>query len=120
MHHSGIPDPHFDPTQIKALAADLALTGPLTVARIATTLGTSSRTLQRYMSKQDGSLRAIIDECRMEIAQVLICQTDFDIQEIAFRIGYGTPSSFARAFSRWAGCSPRQFRKARKCRPQES
>ena len=46
----------------------------------------------------------------MEIARVLLCKTDLDVQEIATRTGYSTSSSFARAFSVWAGCSPKAFR----------
>ncbi|OSP53591.1 hypothetical protein BV911_17155 [Pseudoruegeria sp. SK021] len=96
------------------MAAALALSGPPTVADIAAQLGISSRTLQRNLSSQGVSLRAIIDESRMEIARVLLCQTNFDVQDIAMRTGYSTPSGFARAFSRWAGSAPRKFRQDRK------
>lgn len=102
-----------DPAQVRALAAELALTGPLTVGRIADRLGTSSRTLQRHLADQGVSLRAIVEQSRLEIARVLLCKTDLDVQEIAARTGYGTPSGFARAFSRWAGSPPRKYRKAR-------
>ncbi|WP_424753250.1 helix-turn-helix domain-containing protein [Methylobacterium sp.] len=102
----------FDPAQVRALAAELALTGPLTVGRIADRLGTSSRTLQRHLAGQGVSLRAIVEESRLEIARVLLCKTDLDVQEIAARTGYSTPSGLARAFARWTGCSPRTYRKA--------
>lgn len=101
-----------DPAQVGALAAELVLTGPLTVGRIADRLGTSSRTLQRHLAEQGVSRRAIVGESRLGIARVLLCKTDLDIQEIAARTGYGTPSGFARAFARWAGSPPRKYRKA--------
>jgi AraC-like DNA-binding protein len=101
-----------DPTQVRALAAELALTGPLTVGRIAGHLGTSSRTLQRHLADQGVSLRAIVEESRLEIARVLLCKTDLRVQEIAARTGYSTPSGFARAFARWAGLPPRAYRRA--------
>ena len=107
-------DALFDPAQVKAVAAELALTGPVTVLRIAVRLGTSNRTLQRQMAQQGFSVRAMIVESRMEIARVLLCKTDLDVQEIADRAGYSTPSSFSRAFACWAGCSPQSFRNAGK------
>lgn len=54
----------------------------------------------------------MVVESRMEIARVLLCKTDLDVQDIAARTGYGTPSSFGRAFSAWAGCAPQVFRDA--------
>src|SRR5690606_38300651 len=101
-----------DAAQVRAVASELALGGSVSVGRIAGRLGTSTRTLQRQLAQQGISLRAIVVESRMEIARVLLCMTDLDVQEIAVRTGYSTPSSFSRAFSCWAGCPPRSFRKA--------
>lgn len=101
-----------DPAQVKAVAVEMALSGRVTVGRIASELGSSTRTLQRQLARKGFSLRVIIVESRMEIARVLLCMTDFDVQEIADRVGYSTPSSFSRAFVCWAGCSPQSFRKA--------
>jgi AraC-like DNA-binding protein len=89
-----------DPSLVRAVAAELALTGPLTIGRIADRLGCSSRTLQRHLADQNSSLRAIVEESRLEIARVLLCKTELSVQEIADRSGYSTPSGFARAFSR--------------------
>jgi AraC-like DNA-binding protein len=55
----------------------------------------------------------------MQIARVLLCKTELDVQEIAVRAGYSTPSSFARAFVRWSGCSPQTFRKTEERSAQE-
>jgi AraC-like DNA-binding protein len=105
-------DTRVDPSQVRALAAELALKGPLTVGRIAKRLGTSSRTLQRHLADQGASLRAIVEESRLEVARVLLCKTDLRVQEIAVLTGYSTPSGFARAFARWAGLPPRAYRRA--------
>jgi AraC-like DNA-binding protein len=111
-------DARADPAVVRSLAAELALAGSPTVARIADRLGTSPRTLQRHLAAQGVSLRAIVEESRLEIVRVLLCKTDLDVQEIAARTGYSTPSGLARAFARWAGCSPRSYRKrlGRPCR----
>ena len=106
----------IDPARVKAFASKLALTDPVSVGLIASEFGTSTRTLQRQLALQGFSLRAMIVESRLEIARVLLCMTDLDVQEIAVRVGYSTPSSFSRAFACWAGCSPQSFRKAAKRR----
>ena len=105
-------DSRAKPSEVRTLAAELALTGPLTIERIAGHLGLSSRTLQRHLADQGASLRAIVEESRLEVARVLLCKTDLTVQEIAARSGYRTPSSFARAFVRWAGLPPRAWRNA--------
>ena len=105
-------DSRADPLDVRTLAAELALTGPLTIARIAGHFGVSSRTLQRHLADQGASLRAIVEESRLEVARVLLCMTALTVQEIAARSGYRTPSSFARAFVRWAGLPPRAWRNA--------
>lgn len=101
-----------DPARVRALARDLVLTGPVTVEDIAIRLGTSTRTLQRQLARRGISLRGLVLESRMDVARVLLRKTELDVQEIAHRVGYSTPSSFARAFARWAGSSPRSYRKA--------
>ena len=108
---------HVDPARVKALAAELTLTGPLTVERIAMHLGTSPRTLQRQLAVQGASLREIEEECRLGVARVLLSKTDLAVQEIATRTGYATSSSLARAFARWAGHSPSAYRKANRTPP---
>lgn len=104
-------DSRADPVRVRALAAELAITGPLTVSRIADHLGCSSRTLQRHLADQGASLRAIVEESRLEIARVLLCKTDLSVQDIAALSGYSTPSGFARAYARWAGLPPRAYRR---------
>lgn len=104
-------DPRIDLARVRVVAAELALTGQLSVARIADHLGTSSRTLQRRLTDQGASLRGIVDDSRLEIARVLLCKTDLSVQDIAVRVGYSTPSGLARAFARWTGRSPRAYRR---------
>jgi len=52
-----------------------------------------------------------VDEVRLDAARTLLCQTDLPVQDVAALLGYRTPSSFARAFGRWTGRSPRAYRR---------
>jgi AraC-like DNA-binding protein len=91
--------------------AGLTLSGPISLALTARNLGISSRTLQRRLHERGISFWTLVDECRFQIAGALLRETDLSVQEIAARVGYRTPGSFARAFSRWAGLPPRAFRR---------
>lgn len=88
----------------------LALSGPLSVDRVARHLGTSSRSLQRRLCERQLTFRSVAEEIRFDLARILLLQSDMAVQDIATRLGYRTPSSFSRAFTRWTGCSPRAFR----------
>lgn len=46
--------------------------------------------------------------------EALLRKTDLKIQEIAATLGYSTLGGFARAFSRWGGRSPSEFRTVRR------
>jgi two-component system response regulator YesN len=47
---------------------------------------------------------------RMEKAIELLEATEYSIAEIAFRLGYENPESFARLFGKVVGCTPTEYR----------
>jgi AraC-like DNA-binding protein len=102
----------FDPgdARLRLVIAGLTLSGQISLALTARNLGVSSRTLQRRLHERGISFWTIVDECRFRISGALLRETDLSVQEIAARVGYSTPGSFARAFARWAGLPPRAFR----------
>ena len=77
---------------------------------IARHFGMSGRTLQRQLSELGYSYQTLVDESRRQLAERLLQETDFSLVEIAFMTGFSEQSSFARAFKRWAGQTPRNFR----------
>jgi AraC-like DNA-binding protein len=66
--------------------------------------------LQRRLSELGYSYQTLVDESRRQLAERLLRQTDFSLVEIAFMTGFSEQSAFARAFKRWAGQTPRNFR----------
>jgi AraC-like DNA-binding protein len=52
-------------------------------------------------------------ERRMQRASELLRQGDRSLAEIAGAVGYGSEFALSRAFKRWAGVSPGQYRKER-------
>ena len=84
--------------------------GVPTVTDVALRLGMSGRTLQRRLADQDLSFKTLVDESRRELAERLLRETDYALNEIAFLTGFSEQSAFNRAFKRWAGQTPRSYR----------
>ncbi|WP_126173805.1 AraC-like transcriptional regulator QhpR [Altericroceibacterium xinjiangense] len=80
--------------------------------RVAREVGMSGRTMRRKLASEGSSFQQVLDECRMRQA-VFEFQTkpDLSISQIALRLGYSEHSTFTRAFHRWSGISPQEFRK---------
>lgn len=81
--------------------------------QIAARLAMSPRTLRRRLQEQGATFQRLLDEARYELARYNLLQTELDVSQIAFRLGYSDVGSFDRAFRRWAGMSPLSFRKER-------
>ena len=59
-------------------------------------------------------LREAVDRTRFRLAQHYLAQRHLPLSEIALLLGYSELSAFTRAFTRWAGTSPRSYRSARR------
>jgi len=54
-----------------------------------------------------------LDGVKKKQAQYFLGQTDMSIVDIAFLLGYSEQSAFNRAFKKWTGCTPREYRLGR-------
>lgn len=97
---------------IHRVANSLALTteGYPTMAQVAQRLGVTSRTLARHLDRHGLTFRQVLDERRHQEACGMLVSTAQPVEEIATRLGYNDPANFTRAFRRWAGCTPTQYR----------
>jgi AraC-like DNA-binding protein len=86
--------------------------GVPSLVEVATRLGMSARTLQRRLSDQGWSFQVLVDEARRQLAERLLRDTDYALNEIAFLSGFSEQSAFNRAFKRWQGTTPRSYRLA--------
>lgn len=84
---------------------------PLTIAATARFLGLSERSFQRALAQEGAVFRDILGGVRREAAERLLKDSSLPVAEIAARLGYSEAAAFVRAFSRWHGCSPAQWRK---------
>lgn len=85
--------------------------GRLNQEQLACEIGMSSRTLRRRLAEEGYSFQQILDDCRMRQAAFdFRTRPDLSIAQIALRLGYSEHSTFTRAFSRWSGMAPQEFR----------
>ncbi|MEN8548737.1 helix-turn-helix domain-containing protein [Acinetobacter soli] len=78
---------------------------------IAQRLHMSNRTLRRHLNEIGVSYLNLLDEVKYKEATTLLLKSDMEIQGIALYLGYIQPANFARAFKKWSGMSPINYRK---------
>lgn len=94
----------------RALSTGL-LTGRVGGDELAAQLGTARRTLNRRLEEHGVTFQRILDETRFEFARQLLGNTHLGIAQIAAVLRYGDQSVFTRAFARWSGLPPREWRR---------
>jgi len=78
-------------------------------AYVAQQMHISERTLQRHLKQHALNFQEIVDEFRLQQSQLYLKQSR-RLSEIAELLGYADQSAFGRAFKRWTGETPKQFR----------
>lgn len=79
-------------------------------AELAQMINISERTLRRRLEAQSQSYRSLRDETRYERARDLLRNSALTMAEVATRVGYADARAFRRAFKRWSGMLPAEFR----------
>jgi AraC-like DNA-binding protein len=77
---------------------------------IADTLNVSLRSLQRKLKEEETSFKNLLEDTRQQLALHYLRDTRRSIGEITYLLGFSEPSNFTRAFKRWTGKSPLQYR----------
>lgn len=81
------------------------------IERCAEKLGMSVRTLQAHLSDSEQKFSDILEKQRMELAKSYLRQAQMPLDDVAANLGYSEQSSFGRAFKRWTGMTPKQYRR---------
>lgn len=105
----GLPDDGFL-REVKATVACGLSHGVPTPARVAEVLGLSERALRTRLRLRGTSLRLVTDGLRRSLAIDYLKSRELSVCEVAKRLGFADSAAFGRAFRRWAGCSPRDYR----------
>jgi len=98
--------------RLRELLATVLERGPVDLRTAATALHIGVRTLQRRLRDEGTSYRQVVDELRRDIALSRLAKTDAPIAEITYLTGFSELSPFYRAFRRWTGKTPVEYRTA--------
>jgi AraC-like DNA-binding protein len=74
-------------------------------------LGVSPRTLQRKLREEGTSFQEQLEETQLALAEFYLRKREVAICEVSYLTGFSQPSAFHRAFRRWTGLTPREFRR---------
>jgi AraC-like DNA-binding protein len=77
---------------------------------LARRFGMSGRTLQRRLKEEGTSFARVVDETRRDLAMLYLGEPRLSAAEVSFLLGYAEPTAFFRAFRRWTGATPREYR----------
>ncbi len=84
--------------------------GELSEEEMAQQLNMSRRTLQRKLADAETTYQQLVDETRRELALRYIENPHHSITDITFMLGFSQQSAFTRAFRRWTGAPPSEYR----------
>jgi AraC-like DNA-binding protein len=98
------------PARCKAALLERLSGGDAPEADIAKVLHMSRRTLQRKLAEADLTYQQLMDDTRRDLALRYIGDSTKTITEITFLLGFSGQSAFTRAFRRWTGSSPSDYR----------
>lgn len=73
-------------------------------------LNMSTRTLHRHLLQENTSFREILEGVRKTLAHRYLCEQDLSVTATAYTLGYTEIANFRKAFRRWYGCSPSEYK----------
>ncbi|MET0343133.1 MAG: AraC family transcriptional regulator [Polyangiales bacterium] len=97
--------------QLLRMERDLATVDIRAVAR---SLKVSIHTLRRRLNAEGTSFSGLLDDARRDLACHELARKDATIQQTADLLGFSEPSAFFRAFKRWTGQTPNEFRRSKR------
>jgi AraC-like DNA-binding protein len=97
--------------RVRKIVVEDLLSTTVSIERVAERLCMSSRSLQGKLADRGTSFQEILDSTREGLALGYIEQSNLSITEAAYMLGFSDVANFTRAFKRWTGKSPREYRK---------
>jgi AraC-like DNA-binding protein len=107
-----MPEPTDVVRRVREAVATSLREGEPTLQVVAANQNTSVRTLQRRLAEEGVTFRSVVDEVRQELAQGMLADGRLTIAEMAYLLGYSEPSAFHRAYKRWTGKTPEEYRRS--------
>jgi AraC-like DNA-binding protein len=85
--------------------------GDPSIGRVATRLGFTPRTLQRRLEDDQLTFQQVLEDLRKDMACQYLSASQLSLTEISGLLAYTDTTAFGRAFRRWTGRTPAEYRK---------
>lgn len=104
---------------VRQLVLQLLPTGAVTLNRIAGQFALHPKTLQRRLADEGTTFGALVEQCRRELAEHYLRDTDLGLTQVARELGYAEQSVLTRSFQRWYGRGPAAMRRILRSRAED-
>jgi AraC-like DNA-binding protein len=102
-----------DDTRLATLLGESLVGGPPSLSETARRLGLSNRSLQRKLADRGTSFREEVARVRKQRAEMMLEDPNLALCEVSWLLGFSDPRAFTRAFRRWHGTTPSEWRRGR-------
>lgn len=109
LEHTLVP-PSFADRVLTLLQARLRHGEPSSVD-VAAALGLHPKTLNRRLRAEGTNYQQLLNQLRHRLAEHYLSQPELSVSHVARMLGYSENSAFCRAFKRWTGSAPQDFRR---------
>jgi AraC-like DNA-binding protein len=114
---------HVDPFMegLRELVARRLVGGHPPIRSTARAVAMSVRSLQRRLGERGWTYTELVDDVRRVIArQRVAAHPRRHLKVVAADLGFAEQASFTRAFRRWTGLTPREYRRRSRPHPMEA
>jgi len=81
----------------------------LSIKKVAKEMSVSVRTLQNRLKEEGVVFSELLTDTRQKLAKKYL-QENYSVEQITYLLGFSEPSVFRKAFKKWSGVTPRQYR----------
>jgi AraC-like DNA-binding protein len=97
--------------QIQVVILQAMKSGDSSLQRVAASLATTPRSLQRRLAESGTNFQAELDAVRSSVARLYLKETQLPLTAISTLLGYSDLTAFSRAFKRVNGVAPQHWRR---------
>jgi len=97
--------------EVRAQIAQTLPNGEPALETVAERLQLTPRALQHRLKQNGVAFKELVDSVRRVLVLHYLRDSQTSLQDTAFLLGFSEQSAFSRAFRRWQGCTPQQYRK---------
>ncbi len=101
------------PAQVRSVLRSALVTGNGTADQVASLFSMHRRTLLRRLNAFGTNFQELVDQVRFDAARQMLEESAMNVGQVAVLLEFADGRAFARAFRRWSGSSPTDWRSKR-------